>query len=73
MRWLLDAGVDVNIRNAGDSTALHSAAGSGQQEVVAELLRRKADPAALDSGDQRAAELAHARGHDDVARLIEAK
>ena len=64
-------GFGAIVRRRGGSAL--QAAGSGQQEVVAELLRRKADPAALDSGDQRAAELARARGHDDVARLIEAK
>ena len=47
------------------------AAGSGQLEVVQELLRRKADPSALDSGGERAAALARSRGHAEVARLIE--
>ena len=40
--WLLDTGCPVGVRNAGDSTPLHSAAGMGQIAVVEELLKRGA-------------------------------
>ncbi|KAL3894703.1 MAG: hypothetical protein SGPRY_013734 [Prymnesium sp.] len=38
--YLLDAGCPVDVRNAGESTPLHSAAGGGHLAVVEELLRR---------------------------------
>ena len=45
--WLLDAGCPVGVRNAGDSTPLHSAAGMGQVAVVEELLKRGAPTARM--------------------------
>mmetsp|Transcript_17129 Transcript_17129/g.28686 ORF Transcript_17129/g.28686 Transcript_17129/m.28686 type:complete len:422 (-) Transcript_17129:525-1790(-) len=70
--WLIEAGLDVNVINAGDSTPLHSAAGSGHVVVCEELLRRGANLKALDSGDETAEGLALARGHSEVAAALRA-
>ena len=54
----------------GESTPLHSAAGSGQLEVVHELLRRGADAKAQDDSGVTAADLAQSRGHATVAEAV---
>ena len=68
--WLLEQGTPVDVRNAGESTPLHSAAGSGQLEVVHELLRRGADAKAQDDSGVTAADLAQSRGHATVAEAV---
>ena len=68
--WLLEQGTPVDVRNAGESTPLHSAAGSGQLEVVQELLRRGADAKAQDDSGVTADDLATSRGHATVAEAV---
>ena len=72
MRYLLNAGVDVNLRNAGESTALHTAASAGHVTVVEELLRRGADPTAKESSGETAKDMAMARGLESIVQLLAA-
>lgn len=55
---LLDAGADVNGRGDGGFTALHSAAQSGDEELVRLLLARGADPSLSTAQGARPADLA---------------
>jgi ankyrin repeat protein len=58
MRLLLDAGADVNRQSEGGFTALHSAAQSGQVELVRLLLERGADPRLRASDGKRPVDFA---------------
>lgn len=71
IRLLLDAGADVNARQAGGFTALHSAAAAGRAEAVAVLLERGADPGPADDQGKRPADYARERGHSAVAEMLE--
>ena len=50
VKLLVEAGVDVNVRNEGDFTALHCAAFGGVNEIVRYLVERGAD---IDARDWR--------------------
>jgi ankyrin repeat protein len=71
-RLLLDAGADVNGRSEGSFTALHSAAASGDRDLVHLLLERGADAALADVQGRRPAELAETSGAKDVAEVLRA-
>jgi len=75
MELLLDRGAVIEEQDHLGTTALHWAAMSGSIDVVALLLARGADPRRVGrSFDARGAspvDLARARGHHDVARLLE--
>jgi ankyrin repeat protein len=66
-RLLLDAGADVNRQGAGGFTALHSAAQSGDVELVKLLLERGADRGLRASDGKRATDYAQT---DDVRALL---
>lgn len=44
LKWLLDAGADINATPNGNQSALHAAVQSGQEEMVRFLLAAGADP-----------------------------
>ena len=68
---LIDAGVDVNVRRDGGTTALHQAAINGNAALVDALLERGADPSLRDDVfDGNAAGWAHAGGHEELARRL---
>jgi ankyrin repeat protein len=67
---LLDAGADVNSREAGGFTALHSAAENGDEEMVRFLLSRGADTALLTNQGKTAAGVAREAGRGDLAALL---
>jgi uncharacterized protein len=66
-RLLLDAGADVNRQGAGGFTALHSAAQSGDVELVKLLLERGADRGLRASDGKRAVDYAQT---DDIRALL---
>ena len=70
MRWLLSIHADVNARNASDGTPLHTAAAQGQAFALALLLEAGADTTLLNDDGVSAAQLAVAKGRDDLAREI---
>jgi ankyrin repeat protein len=67
---LLDAGADVNAKQAGGFTPLHQAADSGKAEIVAILLARGADRSALCDKAKTAADYARARDRIALADLL---
>lgn len=76
VRYLLEAGADVNYTNLDgkdfDMTALLYAAGRGHTEVVKLLIDSGADLNVKDAGGATAMELAEASGFTDIVRLIKA-
>ncbi|HEX4952166.1 MAG TPA: ankyrin repeat domain-containing protein [Thermoanaerobaculia bacterium] len=67
---LLAAGADVNSVQQAGFTPLMGAASGGRREMVEELLRHGADPAARSDGGKTARDLATEKGHDGVAGLL---
>ena len=72
VRILLDAGADVDARQAGGYTALMEAALQGNAEMVRALLDAGADPTLSDEEGRNSIEFARAEGHSDVAELLDA-
>lgn len=73
VRLLVEAGADVNARQHGGYTPLHSAAQNGKMEIVDLLLDRGADADAATDDGRRAADFAREKGHDDVIARLRAK
>jgi len=69
---LLAATGDPNIQTKGGATALMSAANNGSMEFVDMLLAAGADPKLRMSDGKTAADFARARGHEAVAKRLEA-
>jgi ankyrin repeat protein len=63
---LVEAGADVNARQHGGFTPMHSAANRGILEIVGLLLERGADPDAAADDGRRPADFARERGHEHV-------
>ena len=70
MAMLLERDVDVNARQQGGWTALHSAVNRGDCSLVALLLDHGAEPELANDTGQTAVSLAQERGLLDVARLL---
>lgn len=70
VRRLLDAGVDVDARDALGRTALMAVAGEGSSSLLRQLLERGADPALRDRGGADALVNAAIKGRLDNARLL---
>jgi ankyrin repeat protein len=66
--FLLDSGANPNIADSQRNTPLHSAAGSGNKEMVGLLLSRGADPNR--KGRDDATPLMAASGSEEVMRLL---
>jgi ankyrin repeat protein len=71
VRMLLRRGALVNACDESGGTALMSAAWFGCEASVEALLRASADPAAIDSKGRTARDLAMARGHAEIARMLD--
>ncbi len=70
VRFLLSRGADVNARQSGGDTPLHAAAFAGNADMVRELLRHGGDPLLRSDDHRTAADLAHDRGFQEIARLL---
>jgi len=67
VRWLLDAGADVDARQQMDYTPLMGAAANARLDIIDLLLARGADRAARTTDGKTAADLAREHGHAAVA------
>lgn len=66
----LDAGADLDARDADDWSALDHAAGAGDTEVVRLLLAAGADPTSIGREQRTSYEIALAAGRRDTAALL---
>jgi len=71
VRMLLDAGAPVNAPHLGGGTPLHSAAYSGDLDVIRTLLSRGADTWRRTDDGKTASDIARERGHTDAARELD--
>lgn len=72
VRALLEHGAPVNARQQQGWTALHSAAQNGDQSMVDLLLKYGANPNARNDNGVTPEELAHAKGHSEIAERLRA-
>jgi ankyrin repeat protein len=72
-RLLVEAGADVNARQHGGFTPLHSAANRGVIEIIDLLLDRGADPNAAAEDGRRPIDFARERGHAHVIEHLHAR
>jgi uncharacterized protein len=71
VRWLLDAGADVNARQQMDYTPLMGAAANARIDIIELLLARGADTSLRSTDGKTAADVAREHGHDETAsRLV---
>ena len=68
--FLIDKGVDPNIRNDYEETPLHKAVARGHTQIVQFLLERGADPAIADSDGESALHLAAKNGHIQIVEIL---
>ncbi len=71
VRRLLEAGADVESRQAGGFTPLLAAAAGGKRAMVELVLAHGGDRAARSDDGRSAADLARERGHAEIAELLE--
>ncbi len=72
-RLLVEAGADVNARQHGGFSPMHSAANRGAVEIIDLLLERGADPDAAAEDGRRPIDFARERGHAQVVEHLGAK
>lgn len=70
VRLLLENGASPNVPQEGGWVPLHEAAQIGDKEMVTVLLRHGADPYLRSNDGRTAAEMAKAKGHDEIAELL---
>jgi uncharacterized protein len=72
VRWLVEAGADVNARQQIDYTPLMGAAANARLEILDLLLAHGADPALETTESKTAAALAREHGHGEIADRLDA-
>lgn len=72
VRTLLEHGAPVNAKQQESWTALHAAAQNGDQTMVDLLLKYGANPKARNDEGVTPEELAHAKGHAEIAERLSA-
>jgi ankyrin repeat protein len=72
VRALLESGAPVNARQQKNWTALHAAAQNGDQYMVDLLLKYGANPNARNDDGVTPEQLAHAKGHIEIAERLRA-
>lgn len=72
VRWLIDAGADVNARQQIDYTPLMGAAANARADIIDALLAAGADPALVSTEGKRAADYAREHGHTEIADRLDA-
>jgi uncharacterized protein len=70
-RLLLEHGAPVNARQQGGWVPLHAAAQNGDRPMVELLLKYRADPKLANDDGKTSAMLARAKGHAEIATLLE--
>jgi ankyrin repeat protein len=70
VRILLDAGAEVNARQAGGYTPLMEAALQGSEEMVRALVDAGADPTLRSDEGKSSIDFAETEGHGEVAELL---
>lgn len=73
VRYLLEAGIDVNVRSKGGNTALHNVVESNDYLIVKTLLKYGADPAIKNQRNQTTEELAREVGNAEVLDLFKSE
>jgi len=73
VRFLLNAGADINVRNEKGSTALMLAAFHGQADMAALLIANGADKTLRNNFKNDAAAYARQQGHADVLEVLTQK
>ena len=72
VRLLLEAGADVNNRQEGGNTPLHTSAHLGDSASVDALLAHGADAELRSDDGKSAADYAREGGHEELAKRLEA-
>ncbi|MDQ2871032.1 MAG: ankyrin repeat domain-containing protein [Acidobacteriota bacterium] len=73
IRLLLEAGADANAVQQAGYVALHEAAGNGDTAMTELLVAHGARTDARAEDGRTAAEMARAKGHEDLARWLESR
>ncbi len=71
VRLLLENGAAPNVPQGGGWVPLHQAAQIGDKKMVNVLLDHGADPKLRNNDGKTAADMARAKGHDEIVKLLE--
>jgi hypothetical protein len=71
VRYLLNAGTDVNLRDCNNCTPLSWAADKGHEDVVKYLLAHGADASITDKDGDSPLDLAQQQGHTSIVTLLQ--